>query len=370
MPVGNADSDVLAQLAESGKITDDTPIAEVERLVAEAEAGGATTVATSAVAETAEAADTVDHLAAPSIAALVTQASAAPVDKQQGTPTAAPVAVAEEEPAPIATPSGRTIDYGVLKSTRQQRDQYRAQAEEAAKALEDLREENRKQTEQLQRLQATGQTTTAQVQQAVDAAGVTDQRGRPVDVATVDIESLRNKFPDEIVDIIAAQQKTIEGLAQRDAVRVQTEHLTREQQLQADIDSVPALAKWQADQDPSMWNAAVAVRQTLGRDEAWKGKPQVEVFEEVARRLGGQVSPPVTSQQQNQTGTTPGAKAASALQAAQLRAVPHTHSDLPAGTPVAQSELEGLSGLDVTQIAEKMAGMTPAQEEEFMRRYG
>jgi hypothetical protein len=61
---------------------------------------------------------------------------------------------------------------------------------------------------------------------------------------------------------------------------------------------------------------------------------------------------------------------ANAKRTAAGKATPVSHSDLPSGSPPAQSEIETLEGMGPVQIAEKMRNMTPDQADAFLSRLG
>ena len=280
-----------------------------------------------------------------------------------------------EPDGPVSLPSGQTIPYGVLRNTRADRDRWQAEAQRATAALNELQERHRADTERLtQQLQAQGSpATTGQVQQAqqiANRAGLRDQNGNPVDVATVDFTQFEGQYPPEILTALGALQAQVIDLRESDAQRrAREQHDTRTQE-QIDIDSVPRIAQWHSDPDPTMWNAVNAAYSSLVKQDAWKDKSRVEVLTEVANRLGG-AQPPATTTPPPTPAVTPGTKPlATHIAAARAQSVPLSHSDLPAGSPPAQGEAEQLNSLDITQLAERFANASPAEQEAMLRRYG
>jgi hypothetical protein len=269
----------------------------------------------------------------------------------------------------------------VLQGTRERL----AQAEENLRKSEEERQAAKQRADDLERQLSEARTTptaktTQQVQAVADQAGITDAQGRPIDVTKIDIASLRGEFPKPIVDMLETfqkaligQQSTIQQLRTDSSRRAAKESLTEEEQIQADIDSVPALAQWAADADPAMFNRAVALDSALLGETKWQSATRLERYQEVARILGGEQKPapaketpaPNSSQQPAQVTQ----KVSDALQRAVARSAPISHSDLPAGAPAAQSEHESLESMDVLDIASKMQNMTPEQQQAFIDRF-
>lgn len=255
--------------------------------------------------------------------------------------------------------------YGTLQGTRRA-------LKEAQRIAEEERSENATLRTQMQELMAkvnAGAKGSADaVQQAADNAGLTDDRGNAVDVATIDVEALREVYDGPIVDAIAAlqaanqqQAAVIKDLRNKDAVREKSAEELRAEAAQRDIDAVPVLAEWQAS-NPRMWSAAIAVEESLLEDPEWQGKSRIERFREVARTLGVNAKPAENKPDVAQT--------AAALKAAANRAAPISLSELPSGTAAGQSESETLGDLSIEQLAEKMQGMSAAQQEQFLARLG
>ncbi len=373
----------LEELLASGKINADTDVTEIAELLA---GGGASKSAKDAGAtdETVDDDDAeadkaakakADADAAAKAAADAAAAAAADV-KPGGDKSSAPAQQVEPE-GPIATESGNgTIPYAVLKGTR----------ERLAEAQENLRRNKAESEERISTLEqqlaartAPTRATADSVQDVADRAGITDAAGNKVDVTKIDVTSLRGEFPDAVVNIIeslqqalVAHETTISTLQKREQGRVQQEQLSEEELLQKDIDAVPQLAIWAADKDPKMFDRAVRFDNALLADPEWKGKPRVERYAEVVRLIGGETPKPAasTTTTAKPTQTPAQVRTVSAeLQRAAARAAPTSLSDLPAGSPAAQSETEAIEGMDALAIAAKMQDMTPAQQEAFLARF-
>lgn len=354
MTVGN---DALQTLIESGVVTEDMSVGQIAEALAKVEAGEAPTAPTPVT--------TVPPVEQP----VVTEPPAAKVETPTP-PTSSSVPPAAEVEAPVLTPSGQQIPYGVLRGTREQRDRAISERDNAVRELNALQERHRTEVAALQanlttQQQAPTPTQVQKVQQAADRAGFRDEEGNVVDVATVDIAQYRGQYPSELLNLIGGLQHEIVRLRGSEVTRQQHERMTDQQREQADIDAVPAVAAWQADADPTMWNALNGAYKGLRTQDAWKDKSRVEVLQEVARRLGGSQQAP-----QHQTPVTPGTNVSAQIAAAQAKAAPLSHSDLPAGSPPAQSEQEALENMDSAAIAQRMKDMTPEQQDELLRRYG
>lgn len=359
MTDGNREGPDLGVLMERGLVTENMSPSEIAVIVSQYESGNPDPKLP-VVQEPAPAAQVVTQEPKPEAAA----ATAAQATAAAATP---------EPEGPIATGGGATIPYAVLKNTRADRDRWQQQAQEAAAALEKLQREHSAQIADLQakvtnQQGAPSAAQVAKVQDLANKAGFTDENGNPVDVTTIDITQYRGAFPDELVNLIGALQHEVVGLRNDNASRIRVEQTQAKDQEQLDIDSVPQVAAWQAAQDGGvMWNAVTATYGALRQQEAWKTKTRPEVLTEVARLLGGasQASTPT-----NTTTVTPGTKAAAAIEAARSTHVPLSHSDLPTGSPAAQSEVQALDQLSPTQLAARLETMSPAQQEAFLAKFG
>lgn len=311
--------------------------------------------------------------------------SADATDDKKGGDTSSDTAQHDDSEGPIISPSGKAIPFGVLKGTREQL----ARAQENLKASAQARQQDQETIIQLrEQLAAASKATPSQaqeVQQIADRAGVTDASGRPVDVTKIDVSALRGEFPDAVVDVIEALQntvvhheRTIRDLNSRDATRTKSERLTAEEQLQADIDAVPFIAQLQADEKDLRWDAAVAMDGRLAEDPEWSGKSRVERFQHIAKLLLGGASeePPAESA----PAPVPGKQAATpaqvkqtvdgALKRAAARAAPTSLTDLPAGSPAAQSDQQALETMDTLDLAAKFATMSQSQIDAYLAKHG
>lgn len=296
---------------------------------------------------------------------------------------AAPLAVAAaNEAAPDAVDAAAAVEeaetktfgkqplYGVLKNTRSDLRSTREMLAEEKRRSQTLEKER---DDLLTKAQRGGQQGDAAVQQAADDAGILDDEGQTVDVKSVDVAGLRGNFDDQIVDAIETlqnaliqSQQTVQELRNREVTRNVREVAAKEDDLQSAIDSVPVVAEWQSSEDPTKWVAAQAVDSLLRKDPVWQTKPLVERFQEVARRLGGEVASVAANPSPQQVDKT----VLAAKQLAAARAAPISHSDLPSGLAASQSDTETLESLSAVQIAEKMGSMKPDQINALLERFG
>jgi hypothetical protein len=297
-------------------------------------------------------------------------------------PPATPAAASEPDGDDGDSTSFRTHPlYGVLKGTRHTLAKTKEQAKTREQELLQERDVLRRQNDELLAKVNTSQASQHQVQQAADDAGLVDQDGNPIDVGTIDIEKLREDYDGPLVEAIASlqqlvgqQTKVISDMRKRETTRDRTDEERIADEVQQDIDSIPALAALQAKglaaetpEDRAKWRAALVTDEEVSKDPAWKNRSRQDRFQEVARilGLGTQVPEP-------KPGSSPNADLAvrKAVQQAAGKAVPTSLSDMPSGTPAGQSEQETLEGLSTDQIAAKMANMTSAQQDALLLRLG
>lgn len=270
--------------------------------------------------------------------------------------------------------------YGVLSGTRKTLAKVKADTKAREERLLREQEDLRRQNETLQRQIAERSASQDQLQQAADDAGLVDQEGNPIDVSTIDVDKLREDYDGPLVDAIVAmralveqQNRAIQDLRTRDEERDQESRSRLSEEVQADIDSIPKLAEWQADhvggKGSTMWRRALALDSSMREEPDWQNKSRLERFQEITRILAGQVeTPPATTPGKPNGGGEQAITAAK--KAAAARAAPTSLSELPSGTPAAQSENETFESLDVTQVAAKLSTMTPAQQEALLQRLG
>lgn len=292
----------------------------------------------------------------------------------------------ERTPDGVLTRDGKhVIPYTVLEQTRQQR--------------QELEERNRQLEQELEQVRQSAQQSDqsrVQAQQALDKA-----EGRQQDVlerhdiqagdlpkkddGTFDLESLRQEYPDEVVNVLAANNREVVALRQ------QVEALERDRQAQAErerqltrtsiqeqIDSIPELAEVQAE-GGRRWKMAVNVDNDLKEDPDWSQTSNRLRFHEVVHLMnGGRPRTPAEAEAAIEAANQPPREPSAPVdpreraderiqQQAGTRSAPPTHSDLPAGQKPAQSEQERLEQTDVMDLERDFSGAT--DPDELINRY-
>lgn len=186
------------------------------------------------------------------------------------------------------------------------------------------------------------------------------------------IEELRGQFPSAVVDALVAlndENVALKGkIFDSEKARPRAETLTDEQraaQVAQDlIDQDPVLSKWQNDTDPANWNRAVRFDSMLREDPDWGKKPLQDRFAEVRRLMGHPAeSAPTETEAQKATRIAAEAERRAAGNAG---APGFTHSDLPGGTPPAQTDRDSVGTMDIHTLASKVESMSPAQLERLL----
>lgn len=247
------------------------------------------------------------------------------------------------------------IPYSVLERERDRA----ARAEATAQAL----------AEQLQNLQ-NGKLP--------DQTSGKEQQGT---LSDEDLEQLDSDLPG-VAKVIRAQMAMIEKLTgnlqnvQREQEVVQQ---TRQQSIQDEIESAiqgnESIKSWreaasrQENPDPLMWSRAVEVDKMLRQDPAWQDRSIAERFSKVSDMVnaffGTQQAGKAPEKQIQQPSLQQAAEAA--LKAAPAP-MPETLSDIPGGTPPAQTDIETLQNASVTALGNKFMSMTPEQMESYLAR--
>ena len=281
--------------------------------------------------------------------------------KAQAGKEAAPEDNDESNAEGIATKDGKhVIPYSVLKSER----------ERATKA-EQLANEMRERVSFLE------QVVSGRAEGAKTGEGARTNEPQPSDVSDADLELLKEDFP-TVYKALKASMAKAEALEAKlkpveESVRTsETERAAAATNAVQDaIDQVPVLAHVQAN-DPAAFELAKQLDATLRSQSAWANKPLSERFTKVAELLQatmGEIEIPGSTRTRT-VDTKPDMKgkakeiAAQAARATRTN-VPTSLSEFPAGEHAAQDEREAAENLSPLQLAEKFAGMTPAQMDAY-----
>jgi hypothetical protein len=261
---------------------------------------------------------------------------------------AADAAAADQEADGVLAKDGKTLlPYGVLKGARQQ-------AAQAMAAAQQLKEQNELLMQQLEEAKA-GKLPSG------------DAAAEPQLVSDEQLAQLLESVPDNIGNVLKtlvdSQRQAQQELAR---VRSQQESDVRDRQMavadrvQEAIDKLPLLREWQAAEDQTLFQFAQQQDALLKKLPQWADKPMEERFAEVqkltAQAVGIRAEAPRSESNPSQPSLADKAAKVIAQKTAATAAVPITHSDLPAGAPAAQSEIERVDSLDNTGIERLFAG--------------
>lgn len=308
-------------------------------------------------------ADKAAREAAEAEAAATAAAEAAKTKEQPGQGAAGDTTQGDESNAEgvFARDGKNIIPYSVLKSERERT----ARAEQLAKEAAD-------------KIAALEAQIAAGKQGATPGESARTTEATPEAEALTDeeLEAIREDFP-TMYKALKAQQATISALktqlqpVEEDRRQQQADRQRTQEELVRDaIDVTPKLAHIQAT-DPERFAAAQQFDQVLRANPKWAGKPLAERFArvvELVEQEHGAIEIP--GAKSNTTQKTPeelkkAAEAAAAAAAKAKPTVPNSLSDFPAGSPPAQSESQALESLTPLQLADKLARMSPAQQEAY-----
>lgn len=289
-------------------------------------------------------------------------ATPAPSPAPTPAPTKAP-APADATPAPNDPPvggvlgaDGKTVlPYAALKGARQEAKEHR-QARAAAEARVAELEA------QLEAERAKGGGPTDEQRQRAEGGLLTDEE--------------RSEFP-----VLARMETAIKQLAKPSAApaapaptpapQSQAAEPT-EDDVQEAIDSVPALAGWQAS-DPEKWSRAVAHDKVLRDSPKWKDKPLAERFVQVAKLVKQEFDeevdpPPAPKPSPSPAPTAAPRRDPRQAAAAAPRNAPNTLSDFKGGAPDPSTDpIERLPALAQVQ---KFSEMSDADMDRYLARLG
>lgn len=290
-----------------------------------------------------------ETVTAPSAPAAPASAPAATATPPAVAPAAAATGSTEEAEGPIVARDGKgAIPYAVLQAERRRNAELQRQLEEARRA-----------------------PTAAAAAPAAAAADGSADEGAEAAAEGEDLggllEELRAEFPEKLVKVVElALQRATTAEARAAAIEEVSSRSVR-QNVQDVVDSDPVLSAWRDADDQTLFDMAVEEDTRLRRDPQWADRPMVERYETVKQivslRSGTPLpnaappSAPAPAAGGTPPVTTPNLAAAAAAvlqQAASKNAGrPLSLSDLPAGTPPAQSEQETAAGMSA-QALEKM----------------
>jgi hypothetical protein len=225
----------------------------------------------------------------------------------------------------------------VLQNTRQQVASLESQLKEAQARIAELN--GGKPVSGKDATPEPGQTqaeaNAAAVQALTDAQLAELKESLPENLATaVEALVLQSRQANAAISELRAKEARIEEERKQEASR----------SVQEAIDANPTLSLWQSAEDKTMWQEAIREDAHLLANPKWANRPVAERFAEVVRRLDPKAAGAAPAPQPAPSVSKPSlAQQAAAVIASKANghaAVPVTHSDLPAGTPPAQTELQ------------------------------
>ncbi|MGH8562723.1 MAG: hypothetical protein ACREXW_01030 [Gammaproteobacteria bacterium] len=270
------------------------------------------------------------------------------------------------DPEGVLTRDGKhVIPYDVLRSERDARKALEAQTAALTAELEALKKA-----------------------QPAGAAADPEQPQKHADAAAAELpaeveakaEELRESYGDEFADQwldnyklkvqVAAVTRWAQAIESERAARDTAERSSEQDGIQAAIDAVPLMAEWQADSANPEWYArANELHQILMRSNpAYSEMSWAERMDELPGKVEAVYGEsPHSAKARGATDT--GKAAERAIHRASVRR-PASMSDIPGGTPPAQSETEALERMSPAQLQAhlgSMAARNPERLESFLR---
>ncbi len=285
--------------------------------------------------------------------ASIEPAPAEPVVTPPATEPTPPVEENAENSVVLAKDGKHTIPFERLQETREQVQQYKQQVEQL--------------TAQLAAQQTPGNTQVAQ-QNAAVAEAVIEASGNNADVM-----ALFGDFSEEAiakgVEALVSQRVSAQVQSMMDAALApfkQQQQLSAEQQHFAyiesahpDFESIPESQEFQAWKDAQPSFIRSAYEDVLNKGSAEQVVELLSLY-----KSQNNVSPKVDTPAPTQAMVE---KAKQAVQNAPSK-VPHSVTDLPAGSPAALSADERLSALSGPELLAEMENWSPDQVEAYMSR--
>lgn len=270
-----------------------------------------------------------------------------------------------DEDAPVLAADGKSqIPYSVLKTARAKNVDLQQQLDDANALLND------KQAEQVPKDPVVQDVPVVDEPQTFDSRfesehGMSRDKFKEdfgADMAGIVETQLKGTIAlEDKLALIVTKQSELES---REDARVVNDEKDLQDDIQVAIDLIPTLADWQAN-NPSMWAAAVAIDTVLRQDPEFSDASFSDRFKEVIIRLGhtDETKPTTPSKEDLQK------KAEELETKADSDATPTSLSETPgAGEPHAQSEVEKLEGMSITQLEVMFEKMTPDQQEAYLAK--
>lgn len=261
-----------------------------------------------------------------------------------------------EKPAPIKSKDGKhEIPYSVLQSEREKR-----------RAAEESLQELNNRLAELEKKVQTGDTT----QQ-------TEARQTEEILADDDLAAIEEDFPQfgklikALKGQIGALETTVTDLRSKDEQRELVVSKSKGDEVQATIEANPTLLYWQ-NKDPEMFEVATKYDDMIRADVRNQSLTLEERFSKVVQAVEAVygktevpeeyrkgIAEPVTDEVR---------EAAKKVISAAGSFRPKTLSDMPGGTPPAQTERERVENMSPEQLAKMMDKMSPEELSAFLAK--
>jgi hypothetical protein len=280
-------------------------------------------------------------------------AQSEPVEPSPATEPTPPVEENAENSVVLAKDGKHTIPYERLQETREQVQQYKQQVEQL--------------TAQLAAQQTPGNTQVAQ-QNAAVAEALIEASGNNADVMAMfgdfseegiakGVEAMVNQRVS--VQVQAMIDQALAPFKQQQNLSAEQQHFAYIESAHPDFESIPESQEFQAWKDAQPSFIRSAYDDVLNKGNAEQVVELLSLY-----KSQNNVSPTVDTPAPTQAIVE---KAKQAVQNAPSK-VPHSVTDLPAGSPAALSADERLSNLSGPELLAEMENWSPDQVEAYMSR--
>lgn len=176
------------------------------------------------------------------------------------------------------------------------------------------------------------------------------------------LRSLQNK-----VSTLQESLKSVTGRQEQQIAQAETE---TKSEAQTAIDGIPTLAAWQAAEDQTMWEAAVAQDRILRAKPAFANMSFAERFKKVVQLVEVELELQPTTQVATQD--KPALTAAEVKEVARGKLagktpVPRSLSDIPGGAPPAVDEKAKVEQMSVHELGNKFMNMSREQMDAYLQ---
>jgi prefoldin subunit 5 len=260
-----------------------------------------------------------------------------------------------EKPAPIKSKDGKhEIPYSVLQTEREKRRAAEESLQELTNRLNELEKK-------VQTGDTTQQTESRQTEEILDDD---------------DLKAIEEDFPQfgKLIKALKGQisslESTVTDLRTKDEQREVVAAKSKGDEVQATIEANPTLLYWQS-QDPEMFKVAIQYDDVIRADPRNQSLTLAQRFERVVHAVEavyGKTEVPPEYRKEPEPVTDEVREAAKKAIAAAGSFKPKTLSDMPGGTPPAQTERERIENMSPAQLDAMMQKMSPEELSAFLAK--